>query len=92
MMSEKETIFINKCSIKEHEFNNGDSVLNMAIHIDELIIHKNSDGWVNLTICRRREKSDKGVTHYAKLNTYEPKVDDDSKGEKSQSSDDALPF
>tara|TARA_R100001163_G_C5041078_1_gene179206 strand:+ start:212 stop:487 length:276 start_codon:yes stop_codon:yes gene_type:complete len=91
-MSEKETTFINKCSIKEHEFDNGDSVLNMAVHVDELIIHKNSDGWVNITICKRREKSDKGVTHYAKLNDYVPKVDEGVTKESSESSGDDLPF
>ena len=89
----KETTFINKCSIKEHVFDNGDSVLNMAVHVNELIIHKNGDGWINLSICKRREKSDKGVTHYAKLNDYEPRVDEDSVKEESKSdSDDDLPF
>ena len=90
-----ETTYIQKCSIKEHKFDNGDTILNMAVHVDELIIHKNSDGWVNLSICRRREKSDKGVTHYAKLNTYEPKVTDETTNDEvgsDKADDDDLPF
>tara|TARA_R110001599_G_scaffold45829_2_gene135140 strand:+ start:281 stop:559 length:279 start_codon:yes stop_codon:yes gene_type:complete len=92
-MAEKETTFINKCSIKEHKFDNGDSVLNMAVHVDELIMHKNGEGWINLTICKRREKSDKGHTHYAKINEYEPDVSKatDNKGS-SETGEDDLPF
>ena len=29
-------------------------------------------GWVNITIAERREPSEKGATHYAYENTYEP--------------------
>lgn len=29
-------------------------------------------GWVNITIAERREVSEKGATHYAYENTYEP--------------------
>ena len=48
-MSE-DTVYINKISIKEKTFDNGGSVLNVAVHVDELIIHKNKDGWVNLSV------------------------------------------
>ena len=89
----EETIYINKCSIKEKTFDNGGSVLNCSFHIDELIIHKNENGWVNLTICERREVSDKGHTHYAKLNNYTPPTDDSSDvKEKKKLEDDDLPF
>ena len=89
----EETIYINKCSIKEKKFDNGGSVLNCSFHIDELIIHKNAEGWVNLNICERREVSDKGHTHYAKLNTYTPRTEDSTVSqEKNKSEDDDLPF
>ena len=29
-------------------------------------------GWLNITIAERREPSEKGATHYAYENTYEP--------------------
>ena len=81
-----ETVYINKCSIKEHQFDNGDTILNMAIHGDEFKEHANEDGWLNVTICKRREKSDKGATHYAKVNEYKP--NNDSGGNE----EDDLPF
>jgi|TARA_R110000787_G_scaffold29297_6_gene79444 hypothetical protein len=91
-MSE-DTVYINKISIKEKTFDNGGSVLNVAVHVDELIIHKNKDGWVNLSICQRREISDKGHTHYAKLNTYTPPTEVSTSTEtESTESDTDLPF
>lgn len=87
-----EIVYINKCSIKEHNFDNGGSVLNMSIHVDELIIHKNKDGWVSLSICKRREISDKGATHYAKLNDYTPKETESATSTNDSSQNDDLPF
>ena len=48
-------------------------------------------GWVNITIAERREPSEKGATHYAYENTYEPpkEVTADAKTSKD---DDDLPF
>ncbi|QDP67845.1 MAG: hypothetical protein Unbinned8210contig1002_33 [Prokaryotic dsDNA virus sp.] len=48
-------------------------------------------GWVNITIAERREPSEKGATHYAYENTYEPpkEVTTDAKSSKD---DDDLPF
>ena len=47
-------------------------------------------GWVNITLAERRNPSEKGATHYAYENTYEPPKQDDVKVEKS--TDDDLPF
>tara|TARA_R110000765_G_scaffold350992_2_gene440978 strand:+ start:169 stop:444 length:276 start_codon:yes stop_codon:yes gene_type:complete len=91
-MSE-DTVYINKCAIKQKTFDNGGSVLNCSFHVDELIIHKNENGWVNITICERRDVSEKGHTHYAKLNSYTPPTEDTQSQEtNTQVSDDALPF
>tara|TARA_B100000963_G_scaffold310608_1_gene287196 strand:+ start:1730 stop:1984 length:255 start_codon:yes stop_codon:yes gene_type:complete len=35
-------------------------------------------GWVNIIIAERREPSEKGATHYAYENTYEPKEQDNT--------------
>ena len=79
-MSE-EPKYINKTYIKKKDFENGGSVLNCAFDIEELQ-NLAVDGWVNFTICERREPSENGKTHYAKLDTYK----------KSKLADEDLPF
>ena len=93
-MSE-ETVYIQKCSIKQFTFDNGDSCLNMSIHEVEMEQHKNEGGWLSITINKRREASPDGKTHYAKLNTYKPKEDTEqteSSVVRSKEDDDDLPF
>jgi len=46
-------------------------------------------GWVNITIAERRETSEKGATHYAYENTYEPPKEVTADKAKE---DDDLPF
>tara|TARA_R110002051_G_scaffold261728_1_gene321649 strand:+ start:711 stop:962 length:252 start_codon:yes stop_codon:yes gene_type:complete len=46
-------------------------------------------GWVNITIAERREPSEKGATHYAYENTYEPPKEVSSDKVKQE---DDLPF
>lgn len=40
-------------------------------------------GWVNITIAERKEVSEKGATHYAFENTYEPPKKVDETADKS---------
>ena len=47
------------------------------------------NGWVNITIAERKEPSEKGATHYAFENTFNPNKD--SKSEQNIEDDD-LPF
>lgn len=47
-------------------------------------------GWVNITIAERREPSEKGATHYAYENTYEPPKE--AVVDAKTSKDDDLPF
>ena len=61
--------------------------------LDEL--QKNSkNGWVSMVISERREPSEKGATHYAYVNYFEPKEKDNTapKQESSSDSSDDLPF
>jgi hypothetical protein len=44
--------------------------------VDELVEIAEPNGWVNLTIAKRREPSEKGATHYAYKNDFKPKADD----------------
>ena len=72
-------------SIKRVETQYGE-LFNVAIKVDELqkIAKK---GWANITIAERREVSEKGATHYAYENTYEP-----PKQVKPDEKDGDLPF
>jgi len=73
-MPEKQ--YINKCKIVEKTFDDGGSLLNVALNVDELVEIAEPSGWVNLTIAKRREPSEKGATHYAYRNEFKPKTDD----------------
>jgi len=63
-------------------------LFNVAIKVDDLqkIAKK---GWANITIAERREPSEKGATHYAYENTYEPPKEVTSDKAKD---DEDLPF
>lgn len=65
--------YIDKCYIREKKFDNGGRVLNCAFGVDELQKLADENGWVNLTISKRKEPSENGKTHYAKLDTYKKK-------------------
>jgi|TARA_R110002020_G_scaffold69127_7_gene180171 hypothetical protein len=66
-------------------------LFNCAMKKEDLdAIEKN--GWVSFTIAERREPSEKGVTHYAFENTYEPKQKDNEKVDVSKAKEDDLPF
>tara|TARA_R110000796_G_scaffold140266_2_gene256458 strand:- start:1324 stop:1530 length:207 start_codon:yes stop_codon:yes gene_type:complete len=61
--------------------------------MDELQANS-KNGWVSMVISERREPSEKGATHYAYVNDYEPPKDSQKVATKSVSSDsnDDLPF
>ena len=87
-MSEKKEKNYLASSIKKVETKFG-GLLNCSMKKDDLdAIEKN--GWVSFTIAARRELSEKGATHYAFENTYEPKQQDNKKASVSEDGD--LPF
>lgn len=49
-------------------------ILKMSMTADDLkVLQDNlSNGWVNFDVLKRREPSEKGMTHYAVLNTWKP--------------------
>jgi hypothetical protein len=66
-------------------------LFNCAMKKEDLdAIEKN--GWVSFTIAERREPSEKGATHYAFENTYEPKQKDNEKVDASKAEEGDLPF
>ena len=71
----EEKNYINGMIIKEKIFDNGGKHLKISIKVEELIEQLRAiekDGWVNLIQTRRKEPSDKGVTHYTYEDTWEP--------------------
>jgi len=71
MMNEK---FYLKCRAKEKIFENGGSVLNVAIKSEELIEfvrkHTNETGYLHLNISKRKEIGQYGDTHSISLYTW----------------------
>jgi len=65
-------------------------LFNVSIKVDDLqkIAKK---GWANITIAERREVSEKGATHYAYENTYEPPKEVTADKPKAKDDED-LPF
>ena len=78
-MSDKIYIFQGK----EKVFDNGGSKIRLSSPIEELerlISHQKAQGdtWINIDICKRKEPSEKGMTHYGVLDLWKPE------GSKSQ--------
>ena len=68
-MKKKEKIYL-PSSIKEIKTKYG-SMLIANIKVDE--VQANSkNGWISMVISERKEPSEKGATHYAYVNDYEP--------------------
>ena len=64
--------YINKCAIKEKIFDNGGRLINAAFNVAELSQHANAEGWVRIVIAPRRQPDEKGKTHYAYKDEWEP--------------------
>ena len=66
---------------KEYEFSNGGTKVTMLFFRDDIKtmqgnLPEEEGAPVRIDICRRREVSEKGMTHYGLLNTFEPKKQD----------------
>ena len=91
MTEKKEKVYL-PSSIKNIPTKYGEMMV-ANFKLDEL--QKNSkNGWVSMVISERREPSEKGATHYAYVNDFEPKekANTASKQESSSDSSDDLPF
>ena len=62
---------------KEKVFDDGGSLLKFSFSPDDMTKLNNSaglkNGWVNIVISKRKQVSDKGVTHYATIDNWQPK-------------------
>lgn len=91
MTDKKEKVYL-PSSIKNINTKYG-TMMVANFKLDEL--QKNAkNGWVSMVISERREPSEKGATHYAYVNDFEPKENTKNAPKQESSSDDSsgLPF
>ena len=75
MNSQEPKVYVNGFFIREKEFANGGSIMNVSIKASDFEAFAKQhavDGYVKIVIERRREPSDKGITHSARLDTWKP--------------------
>ena len=91
-MKEKKSKIYLPSSIKNIETKYG-SMMVANFKVDELQANA-KNGWVSMVIAERKEPSEKGATHYAYVNDYEPPAENKTsdKKVKATTGDDDLPF
>ncbi len=90
-----ETKYINGILIKERTFDNGGSQMKISIKTEDFINELkevDENGWCNLILNKRQEPSDKGVTHYLKVDTWKPDPNKSSMNNTNDNTKDDLPF
>ncbi len=75
-------------SAKEHVFDNGSSLVNFSLNIENLKEKANEDGWIQLVMTARQEVDQYGNTHLVYFNDFKPKPQED----KAQEPKEDLPF
>lgn len=68
-------IYCNGVFVREKVLGTGHSLMNVAVKIEDFIAfakQHGTDGFVKLVIEKRREPSDKGITHSVRLDTWKP--------------------
>ena len=56
----------------EHVFENGSSLVNFSINLEDLKQYSDEKGWINLVIQAKRETDQFGNTHAVTVNTWKP--------------------
>tara|TARA_R100001086_G_C11814233_1_gene252397 strand:+ start:1052 stop:1291 length:240 start_codon:yes stop_codon:yes gene_type:complete len=76
----QEKNYINGIILKEVVFDEGSSLINVGIKVNEFMEQlkeiENQNGWANIVIAKNKEKTDKGMTHHVYQSTFKPKNDD----------------
>ena len=88
MKDKKEKIYL-PSSIKNIETKYGGMMV-ANFKMDELQANS-KNGWVSMVIAERREPSEKGATHYAYVNDYEPPAKEKTSNKKTKDDSD-VPF
>lgn len=75
-MSQQDKIYVPRSSAKQVTFRDGGSLLKLGFEAGSLIefikAHKNSRGYINFTVSKRRTPSQYGDTHSVSLDSFEP--------------------
>ncbi len=103
-MEQKEKIFMNGIFIREKQFDNGGSLLNIDIvnvydFAEQLKKHAKSDGKIRLEFKQRMNKGENGLTHYCEVSQFVPQQQSNNQSQnvstnqnKFHTSDDDMPF
>tara|TARA_R100001163_G_C5058530_1_gene195147 strand:- start:376 stop:633 length:258 start_codon:yes stop_codon:yes gene_type:complete len=75
MKEKKEKIYL-PSSIKNIDTKFG-SMMIANLKVEDLKANS-KNGWISMVIAERKEPSEKGATHYAYVNDYEPKQKEES--------------
>ena len=62
-----------KGSAREKTFDNGSSLVNFSININDIGQYADEKGWVQFTMSERRETDGYGNTHTIYINEFKPK-------------------
>ena len=94
---ETEKKYVNGIVIKEKTFDNGGTQMKVSVKVEDFIAELKAvenNGWANLIINRRKEMSDKGITHYVQVDTWkpDPKKSSSKMVEVAGNDDNDLPF
>jgi|TARA_R100001129_G_scaffold184047_1_gene167968 hypothetical protein len=89
MKEKKEKVYL-PSSIKNIETKFGGMMV-ANFKVDELQANS-KNGWVSMVIAERKEPSEKGATHYAYVNDYEPQEKKTETAAKKETVEDDLPF
>lgn len=90
--NEKED-YVNSLIIKTHTFENGGIILKVSAELEKLKAELDAmakNGWININIIERKAPSEKGITHYAKIDRWEPDSTEKKKAVPPKEED--LPF
>lgn len=89
MSEKKEKIYL-PSSIKNIQTKYG-TMMVANFKVEDLVANA-KNGWISMVINERQKPSEKGATHYACVNDYEPPKQDNSKKESVKVDDDSMPF
>jgi hypothetical protein len=87
MKEKKDKVYL-PSSIKNIETKFGGMIV-ANFKVDELQANS-KNGWISMVIAERKEPSEKGATHYAYVNDYEPQEKKSNTSSKEEKDD--LPF
>tara|TARA_R100001509_G_scaffold138599_1_gene92817 strand:- start:150 stop:419 length:270 start_codon:yes stop_codon:yes gene_type:complete len=89
MKEKKDKVYL-PSSIKNIETKFGGMIV-ANFKVEELQANS-KNGWVSMVIAERKEPSEKGATHYAYVNDYEPQEKKTETAAKKETVEDDLPF